>query len=164
MTVFKLQELQRKLSQLRTLISEENKTEKPASEKHLAEFVMLNPHDSDYARQLEQLLSVMPKHDPLRDNVLLAQIKIIADELLQAEKLNQLHDEFRDTDGGIEALHELGLLKIRVWRQQDQANAEQKKQYLLQARETLTSFISLYPDSICAEQVRKNLEDLPTVD
>ena len=74
------------ISQLRTLISEENKTEKPASERRLAEFVMLDPHDSDYARQLEQLLSAMSKHDPLRDNVLLAQIKIIADELLQAHR------------------------------------------------------------------------------
>ncbi|MHC4067992.1 MAG: tetratricopeptide repeat protein [Planctomycetota bacterium] len=164
MTVFKLQELQRKLSQLRTLISEENKTEKPASERRLAEFVMLNPHDSDYAWQLEQLLSVMPKNDPLRDNVLLAQIKLIADELLKTEKLDQLHNDFADTDGGIEALYELGLLKIRLWRQQNQENAEQKKNYLSQARDTLTNFIGLYPNGIYSEQVRKNLENLPTVD
>jgi hypothetical protein len=164
MTVFKLEQLQRKLSQLRTLISEENKTEKPASERRLAKFVMLNPHDSDYAQHLDLLLSEMRKNDPLRDNVLLAQVKLIADELLQTEKLNQLYNEFRDTDGGIEALYELGLLKIRLWRQQNQENAEQKKNYLVQARDTLTNFISLYPNSIYSEQVRKNLENLPTVD
>ena len=164
MTVFKLQELQRKLSQLHSLISEENKTEKPASERRLAEFVMLNPHDSDYPDKLKQLLSAMSKNDPLRDNILLAQIKIIPDELLQAEKLNQLHDQFRNTDGGIEALYELGLLKIRFWRQQNQERTEQKKNYLAQARDTLTNCVSLYPDSIYSEQVRKNLENLPTVD
>ena len=56
MTLFKLDELQKRLNQLRNLISVENRTEKPASVRHLAKFVMLNPHTSDYARHLDELL------------------------------------------------------------------------------------------------------------
>ena len=66
------------------------------------------------------------------------------------------------TDAGTMALYELGLLKISLWRQQDESNTELKKKFLEEARATLTSFISSYPDNFCAEQVKKNLEDLPT--
>jgi len=162
MTAFKLSELQRKLNQSRNLISEENRTDEPGTKKRLAKFVMLNPHASDYAWRLDELLAQMGDNDPLRDNILLAQTKLIADDQLQVEKLSQLHEECQDTDGGMQALYELGLLKISLWRQQSESNLEQKKKYLSDARATLTSFISLYPDSFCAEQVKKNLDDLPT--
>jgi hypothetical protein len=99
---------------------------------------------------------------PLRDNILLAQAKLIADEQLRTEKLTQLHKQFQDTDGGVQALYELGLLKIGLY--QNESNPEKKKDLLADARATLTSFVSLYPDSFCAEQVQKNLNDLPTVD
>jgi hypothetical protein len=164
MTAFKLAELQRELNQLRTLISSENRTGKPASAKRLAEFVMLDPHASDYAQRLDRLLKQTAKNDPLRDNILLEQTKLIADEQLRAEKLSQLHEKFQDTDGGRQALYELAILKIHLWRQQTESNLQQRKKYLADARETLTSFLSLYPEGICAEQVKKNLEDLPTVD
>ena len=161
MTAFKLAELQRKLNQLRNLISTENQTDEAESAERLAKFVMLNPHASDYARGLDGLLSQMDDDDPLRDNILLARAKLVADEQLRAEKLSQLHKKFRDTDGGMQALYELGLLKIRLWRQQDESNLEQKKKYLAETRATLTSFTEKYPDSFCAEQVKKNLDDLP---
>ncbi|MHC4417968.1 MAG: tetratricopeptide repeat protein [Planctomycetota bacterium] len=164
MTEFKLVELQRKLNQLRILISAENRTSKPESAKRLAEFVMLNPHSSDYAERLGGLLGQMRKNDPLRDNILLAQAKLVADERRRAEKLSRVHKEFADTDGGMQALYELALLKIHFWRQQSDENPEQKKGYLADARATLNSFISLYPEGMCIEQVKKNLEDLPTVD
>jgi hypothetical protein len=163
-TAFKLVELQRKLNQLRNLISAENRTGESVSAERLAKFVVLNPHASDYAHHLDKLLLQMGNDDRLRDNILLAQTKLIADEQLRAEKLSQLHEEFRDTDGGMHALYELGLLKIHLWRQQDESNLEQKKKYLAETRATLTSFINLYPDSFCAEQVKKNLDDLPVVD
>ena len=164
MTAFKLTELQRKLNQLRNLISAENQTDKAESAKRLATFVMLNPHVSDYSRHLDELLEQMGDKDPLRDNILLAQTKLIADEQLQAENLGQMHKKFQDTDGGMQALYELALLKIRLWRQRDESNLEQKKKDLADARATLTSFIEKYPDSFCAEQAKKNLDDLPTVD
>ena len=164
MTAFKLIELQRKLNQLRNLIGAENRTDKSASVEHLAKFVMLNPHSQRYPRQLDELLEEIGDDASIRDNILLAEAKLIADEQLRAEQLSHLHEEFPDTDGGMQALYELGLLKISFWRQQDDSNLEQKKKYLADARATLTSFINLYPDSFCAEQVRKNLDDLPVVE
>ena len=164
MTAFKLTELQRKLNQLRNLISAENKTDETVSAKRLAKFVMLNPHAADYARHLDKLLKQAGDDDRLRDNILLAQAKLVADEQLRAENLSQLHKKFQDTDGGRQALYELALLKIRLWRQQSEANLETKRQYLAQARATLTSFIALYPNSIFTEQAKKNLDDLPTID
>ncbi len=161
-TVYKLTELQRKLSHLRTLISTENRTEDSASVQRLAKFITLNPHSSNYSQQLNELLVQMGTNDPLRDNVLLAQTKLVADNQLRAEKLGRLHKKFKDTDGGMQALYELGLLKISQWRQQDEPNIEQKKKCLAETRETLTSFINLYPESIYTDQVKKNLDDIPT--
>lgn len=162
MTVLKLTELQRRLNQLRNLISLENRTDKPDLAERLAKFVMLNPHSLEYTRQLDELLTQMDEDEPLRDNVLLAQAKLVADEQLRAEKLAQLHKKFQDTDGGMQALYELGLLKRRRWSQQDDSNVELKKKLLAETRATLTNFISLYPDSFCAEQVKKILDDLPS--
>ncbi|GAF78466.1 unnamed protein product, partial [marine sediment metagenome] len=161
-TASKLAELQRKLNQLRNLISAENRTDEPGTEKRLATFVMLNPHGSDYVRRLDELQAQMGDNDPLRDNILLAKAELVADEQLRAENLSRLHEKFQDTDGGMQALYELALLKIYLWRQQSEANLEQKKRNLADARATLTSFISLYPASIYTDQVKKNLDDLPT--
>ena len=164
MTLFKLYELQGRLNQLRNLISAENRTEKAESVKRLAKFIMLNPHATDYARYLTELLGRMKDEDPLRDNVLLAQVKLVEDEQLRAEKLNQLHAKFHDTDGGMQALYELGLLEIGLWRQQEDTSVEQKKRYLAETRKTLGDFIELYPASVFSERVKKNLEDLPIVE
>jgi hypothetical protein len=164
MTVSKLMELQRKLSQLHTLIGPENYTSRPDSVKRLARFVMLNPNSPDYASQLDELLSEMGKNDPLRDNVQLAQIKLIPDEQLLAEKLAELHTQHYRTDGGMQALYELSLLRIHFWQEQAPANAEQKKKYLADARATLTEFLRMYPNTFPAEQVKKNLASLPAGD
>ena len=164
MTASKLMELQRKFGQLHTLISTENRIAKADSAKRLARFVMLNPNNPAYAGQLEELLTEMTKNDPLRDNVLLAQVKLIPDEQLLAEKLYELHRQYQNTDGGMEALYELALLKINFWRQQNQSNADLKKQRLADAKATLNSFLRLYPGSFCIEQVKKNLASLPAAD
>ena len=164
MTAFKLTELQGKLNQLRNLIGSENRAGEPDTEKRLARFVMLNPHSQVYSGHLDGMLKQMGDKDPLRDNILLAQAKLIADEQVRAEKLTQLHREFQNTDGGMQALYELGLLKRRQWSQQDEANSELKKKLLVETRATLTSFISLYPSSINSEQVQKILDDLPAAD
>ncbi len=166
-TVVKLGELQRKLAQLRILIGPENQTQEADSKKRLAEFVMLNPHSQDYSRRINSLLETTvakDRKDPLRDNILLAKAKLIADEQMQAEQLSQLHKEFQNADGGAQALYELALLKIGLWRRQSDAATEQKKKLLADARATLMSFISLYPDSIYAEQAQRNLDGLPGVE
>jgi hypothetical protein len=161
MTVPKLIELQRRINELQVLISSENRTDEPGSIDRLAQFVKLNPHAPEYAQYLDGLLEQTKDGDPLRDNILLAQATLIADEQLQAEKLSQIYKEYSQTDGGIMALYELGLLKISMWRRQSESNAELKKKYLEQARETLTSFINLYPNHFCADQVKNNLAGLP---
>jgi hypothetical protein len=162
MTMTKLNELQRRLNQLQLLLSAENRTDDPNSDECLAKFVMLNPHAPDYAQNLDLLLEQMAEGDRLRDNVLLARAKqLIADEQRRAEKFDELHKKYPDTDGGMLALYELGLLKRRRWSQQDDASPEQKKIYLAEARATLESFLGLYPDSYCAGQVREILDGLP---
>jgi len=163
-TVSKLIELQRKLSQLHILISGDNRTAKPDSIMRLARFVMLNPNNPGYAGRLEELLAGMGKNDPLRDNVLLAQVKLIPDEQLRGEKLAELHKQYQNTDGGMQALYELALLKIHFWQQQDGSNVDRKKQYMADARATLSSFLKMYPNSFYAEQVRKNLASLTPAD
>jgi hypothetical protein len=160
MTVFKLTELQTKLHQLRSLVGTENRTGEPEAEKRLAKFVMLNPYDSgDYGRSLDELLKRMDSSDPLRDNILLAQAKLVADEQLRAEKLAQLHKRFQNTDGGMQALYELARLEIGLY--QSESNPEYKKKHLADARATLTSFIEKYADSFYAKQAKKNLDNLP---
>ena len=161
MTAPKLNELQRRLCQLQDLVSEQNRTKEPGSVERLGKFVTLNPHASEYDQQLKELLGQTEDGDRLRDNILRAQAKLVEDDMRRAEKLSEIHKEYDKTDGGTMALYELGLLKISLWRQQDESNTELKKQYLEEARSTLTSFISLYPNNFCAEQVKKNLENLP---
>jgi hypothetical protein len=164
MTAVKLTELQKRINQLRSLIGTENQKGQAGSGERLAEFVMLNPHSLDYGRRLSLLLEQTGPKDGLRDNILLAQAKLIADEQQRAEQLGALHKEFQDTDGGMQALYELGLLKRRQWSQQDDSNLELKKKLLGETRALFTSFITLYPNSFYAEQVKKNLEDLPKVE
>jgi hypothetical protein len=164
MTAIKLTELQRRINQLRSLIRQENQNGQPGASERLAEFVMLNRHSLDYGRCLNLLLERMGEKDGLRDNILLAQAKLIADEQQRAERLGGLHKEFQDADGGMQALYELGLLKNRQWSEQDRSNPELRKKLLGETRAILTSFISLYPNSFCAEQVRKNLDDLRKVE
>ena len=147
---------------MRNLIGKENRTDKPTSVERLATFVMLNPHAFDYVWRLEELLAQIGENDPLRDNILLAQTKLVADEQQRAEELSQLHKKFQNTDGGMQALYELARLKIGLY--QNESNEEQKNKYLRETRETLMSFISLYPNSVFTEQVKKILGDLPTVD
>lgn len=162
MTAPKLSELQRRLHQSRILISSENRTDEPGSIDRLARFVLLNPYAPDYAQHLDGLLKQTEDGDRLHDNILLAQAKLVADELLQADMLSQVHEEYSQTDAGMLALYELGLLKISLWRQQDDANVELKNKYLEETRASLTNFIGSYPESFQAQQVRRNLDGLPT--
>ncbi len=160
-TSFKLNELQRKIDQLRTLIGQENRTSEPSSGRMLAEFVMLNPHSQDYSWHIDRLLDHASEKAPLRDNLLVAKAKLAADEQLRAERLLKVHEDFSGTDGGIQALYELGLLKISQWRQLPDTDSARKKRLLAEARATLSKFVSLYPESIYSEQVNKNLAGLP---
>jgi hypothetical protein len=155
MTPVKLRELQGRVYELQTLIAEENLAGSDGALERLVRFVMLNPHSLDYEQQLDSLLTQTGVKDGLRDNLLLAKVKRIADSQRRAERLRELSREFQNTDGGMQALYELTLLHIRLYQE------EPKKENLIQARDMLTSFVSLYPDTFYAGQVRKNLDGLP---
>lgn len=160
MTPVKLRELRRRIHELQTLIGEENRAGADGAADRLARFVALNPHSLDYAGQLEVLLTNVGRTDGLRDNVALALAKLIGDDLLKAERLTQLNQEYQDTDGGMRALYELTRLKIGLYQQEDDSNRERRK-LLADAREALAGFLTLYPNSFYADQVKRNLDDLP---
>ena len=161
MTIPKLKDLQRRIEVTLSLIGPENRSDEPGANDRLAQFVMLNPHTLDYPGKIYSLLQQTTEDDPLRDNILLAQAKLFDDEQLRTEQLAKLHENYPKTDGGMQALYEISRLRFTKWLQQDETDAELKKQYLSQARETLSSFISLYPSSFYIEQVKKYLDDIP---
>jgi hypothetical protein len=160
MTVYKLKGLRLKLNKLKILISSENYTDNPESKERLAQFVMLNPHSTDYQRQLERMLEDI-EDTPLKDNILVAKAGLINDRPKRAEKYESLHREFKNSDGGMEALYKLALLRIKMWQQLDESDKAKKQKYLEKARATLTSFVSFYPNSIYAARATDNLTALP---
>ena len=162
MTVFKLTDLQRRLDQLRLIIGPHNRTDDPGSTERLARFVRLNPHSLDYPGRLDGLLEQTEDKDPLRDNILLAQAKLVEDSQVQAERLNEVHEAFEKTDGGMMALYELGRLKIGLY--QNESDAELKKKHLADARITLSKFLELYPSGFSSEQVKEVLGGLPAAE
>jgi hypothetical protein len=162
MTRAKLEQLEPRLRHLRRLIGSENRTEIPETQERLRRFVMLNPHASDYGWHLEKLLEETNATDPLRDNVLLAKVKLIADDQSRGERLAALYKDFEKTDGGMYALYELA--RLQIGRYKETSNEERKKEYLAEARKHLTRFIDLYPESFYAGRVTKMLEELPKVD
>lgn len=163
-TRFKLTDLRRRLNRLQSIISPENRTEDSQSDKILSDLVMIDPHSLSAESQLNLLLDKTNSKSPLRDNILLEQIKLINDPQLKAQQLYDLHKKYKNTDGGLEALYELALLKIKFWRDQSAKDILIKKDKLIDARNCLTDFISLYPDSIFTAQAQKNLQDMPSVE
>jgi hypothetical protein len=151
----KLRDLQGRIYELRSLLGPENLTGGDGAVDRLAQFVMLNPRSLEYGAQLEALLARTGDKDGLRDNLLLAQAKLIADSQRRAERLHELSRTYQNTDGGVQALYELTLLNIRLYQE------EPKKENLQQARKMLTSFVSVYPDNFYTPQVKKNLAALP---
>jgi TolA-binding protein len=160
MTPVKLRELQGRIQELQTLIGEENRAGEEGAADRLARFVALNPHSLDYAGQLEALLATVGPTDGLRDNIMLALATLIPDDERRAERLIQLNEEFQDTDGGMRALYELTLLKIGLYQREDESD-QAKRKLLTDARETLANFLTLYPNSLYVDRVKRNLDALP---
>ncbi len=155
MTPLKLRDLLGRIRELRMLLSDENLAGDETAPGRLARFVMLNPYSLEYEEQLDRLLAQTGEKDPLRDNLFIEKAKLIADDQTRAQRLGELSREFQNTDGGMQALYELTRLNIRLYQR------EPKKERLLHARNMLTSFLSWYPESFHAAQVKKNLDDLP---
>jgi hypothetical protein len=154
MTTVKLRDLQRRVYELLSLIAEDNLLGQEGAAARLARFVGLNPYSLQYGQQLDALLAQTGEQDGLRDNILLAKAELIADDQRRSEQLTALNAQYPETDGGMRALYELTRLEIRLYQR------EQKRENLIRAREMLSSFLDLYPDSFYAAQVRRNLDDL----
>lgn len=163
MTKTKLKELQRKLHELKTLIGSENRQQSDASKKLLAEFVILNPYSRDYPHSLDKLLGSIKKSDPLYDNIMLAKAMLLADMDSKNKLLKDLSGNFSKTDGGIQALYELGLLNVKLWKDHQNDNAEKQK-HLADTRQIFKMFIELHPQSIFAEHAQFMLNSLPTIE
>jgi hypothetical protein len=52
-------------------------------------------------------------------------------------------------------------LKIGFWRQQSDTDAEQKRKFLMVARQTLENFLQTYPDDFLVTEVEEKLKKLP---
>ena len=155
MTEMRLRELRRRVYELATLIGEENRRGAEGAAGRLAAFVALDPHSPEYEQELDALLARTGPDDGLRDNIELEQAKLIADDQGRGDRLIELNKQYQDTDGGRAALYELTRLKIRIYQE------DPKTEKLEQAREMLDYFLERYPKSFYAEQVKKNLADLP---
>jgi len=155
MTPTRLRELQGRIYELQALLSDENLAGAEGAPERLATFVMLNPYSLEYEQQLDWLLTRTGEKDGLRDNILLAKAKLIADDQHRGQRLSELSRQYQNTDGGMQALYELTRLNIGLYQR------ESKRENLVQAREMLDSFLILYPNSIYAARVRQNLFDLP---
>ena len=160
MTPFKLSNLEIRLKRLQKLIGEENRGSDEQDQSRLAAVVTLNPHAPVYASQLDNLLNEMPKSDPLRDNVLLEKTMLVEDAQQRQEMLIKLAKKFTDTDGGIEALYELALVQVQLWKDPN-LSEEAKQELLAETRTILADFLNTYPKSIFAEKARELLNTLP---
>lgn len=164
LTSFDIEQLRNRLMTLRELISDENLGKTKESSKQLAAFVRLNRHDLKYAEQLDALLATIGKSNRLYDNIILEKARLIPDELLRAKTFEKIHSDFADTDGGLQALYDLALLRINLWRQTEEDNLERKKDLLIKARQTLSEFVKLYPENFRTAQAREMLSKLPGAD
>jgi len=162
MTSFKLHELQVRFRKLQSLLSEENQGADKDAEQRLAEFLRLNPHESNYPGQLDRLLGSMPENDGLRDNVLLAKAVLVDDIQRRSQLLEQLAQQYPQRDAGLQAQYELGLLKIQLWKTAE-GSEEARKKFLLEACSILSEFKN-DPNGPFAEQAKAMLQTLPSLE
>jgi hypothetical protein len=163
MTPANLKELQIKLQKLKMLIGPENIQDSKLSQQTLADFVILNPYLKDYQYQLNRLLEKIEKSAPLYDNIMLAKAMLEPDLLKRNQLLKDISGKYAKTDGGTQAMYELGLLNVMLWKE-CQNDDPQKQPHLANARTILTNFIEFYPQSIFTENSQFMLNSLPTIE
>lgn len=158
MTHYKLQDLRSRLQVLMETISEANQGTTEAERQRLGRFVLLNPYGIQYPRQLEDLLSATSETDGLRDNLLAARARLIGDRQMRAAALREIWETYPDRDGGIQALYELGALRLQEWKETKTEGS--KAELLAEARSLLNRLIENYPQSPYAETARRLLAPL----
>ena len=162
MTPFKLRDLQLRFRKLQSVISKENRGGEEGSQKRLAEFLTLNPHDRrSYTVSLDGLLEDVPEEDDgFRDNLLLEKAMLVDDLQRRSQLLEELASQYPQRDAGIRAQYEWGMTKIKFWKDLD-GSEEVKNQLLNDSRLILSEFIEKHPDCPFSEQTREMLQTLP---
>lgn len=159
-TAFKLQNLRQKLNRLELLLANAETMKTPDARERLGRFIMLNPHGRDYSMQIDKLLDETTEADPLKDDLLLAKIKLIPDVQLRGRQLQELSNQYSQTDAGTEALYELGVLNVQLWKNPE-IPPEDKAVYLRDARRILTNFTKEHPDSFFGIEAGTMLKSFP---
>ncbi len=159
MKAFKLQNLRQKLNQLELFLGNARSMKTQAEKERLGRFIILNRHGRDYALQIDKLLDESEDGDALKDNLLLAKIKLIPDMQMRARQLRELSNQYPNTDGGTEAMYVIGILNVQLWNSPD-TGGEDKAAYLREARAILSSFVKDHPDSIFSVEASTVLESL----
>lgn len=160
MTPYKLQDLHTRLLVLKETLSPINQGTTEETKQRLARFVILNPYSRNYAQRLDELLAEMPAADPQQDNILLARSRLIPDIQLRSKSLREISEKFPDSDGGIQALYELGTLRLQQWKEMKPEDSG-KQSVLAEARAILTRYIETYPQGSYADPARRLLASLP---
>ena len=158
-TPFKLRELRIRFRKLQSLLSEENRGAEKDTEDRLAEFLRLNPYESNYSVRLDSLLERMPPDDGLRDNILLEKAAMADDIHRRLQLLEEAWKHYPQRDAGPQAQYELGLLKIQLWKDMDDSDPAREK-LLKEASATLLDIIEKHPDGPFTEQSKAMLQTL----
>ncbi|MCD4831369.1 MAG: hypothetical protein K8R02_06120 [Anaerohalosphaeraceae bacterium] len=158
-TNFEIKKIRRKLLYLREIMSQENLGKTETNHMLLAKFILLNKHDRYYSERLADLLERCEKDSPIRDNILLAQTMQIPDAILRAEKLGQLSEEYKKTDGGIRAKFEQASLKVSITKEHN-ISEQEKEKFLTEAKAELEQFITDHANCIFAEEAAEKLSSL----
>jgi len=77
---------------------------------------------------------------------------------MRAAALREIWEKYPDRDGGIQALYELGALRLQQWKEMKAEAA--KAELLAEARSLLNRLIQDYPQSPYAESARRLLAPL----
>ena len=149
-----------KIRHLLKLIDGENHNDTPDSHKRLAAFLGLNPYDFNYENELNRLIEKCDPQDPLFDNLLLAKAKLTEDHYARINHLQNIVDKFEGRDAAIQAIYEIGLLKIQIWRKMDSTNQQNRENLLNEARQKFETLIQNYPQSIFNKKAANILQGL----
>jgi len=163
MTPYKLHDLRIRLLVLKEQITPANQGETEQEKNRLARFLLLNPYSRNYDRRLEELQAEMPAGDPLEDNVQLARSRLISDLQIRAKTLREIFDKYPDREGGIQALYELGTLRVQQWKEIKQEDAA-RTAVLSEARQILSQYLQINPKASYAEPARRLLASLPNIE
>ena len=158
----KLMDIRHDIEKLENILSSYSKVKDADARARLAKFILLDQGAIDYAQNLQSLLSQSTVDEPFYDNLLVAKALLTKDRDRRMQDLRKLSDIYKGLDGATDALFELGILKVRTWQQISEGNVREKRNCLIEARETLEEFLRQYPSSSYVDQVRNILAGLPT--